>query len=118
MKSLSAILLLVLAISMLSSCVRFRRHEVVEPAQGDHPLVGTWVWDDGEIYQYVFHANGEGTRGYIPIVQSFRWTVEDDHLDLRFRFLTENWTYAINNNVLTIDSRQVNNMTYSYIRAD
>ncbi|MCL2421178.1 MAG: hypothetical protein FWD03_04910 [Defluviitaleaceae bacterium] len=124
------LLVIILAAGMLAACgAGSATHET--PARrsrrgDDHPLVGTWAWDTGDTYLYVFHADGQGTRGTPPLVQSFEWTARqfdspedgDGHLSLSFRRLTESWTYTIADGVLTITSNQVGGMTYSYIQLE
>ena len=83
-----------------------------------HPLVGTWVWDGYDGYIYTFYNDGSGSRGFVPLLYDFEWNVVNgDHLLLTFMETTlESWSYAIADDVLTINSRQVPDMEYSYIR--
>ena len=92
-------------------------------------LVGTWGWEDFAAWEYVFEANGEGTRGITGLeVETFLWRAEGNHLMIDLtsgpifdnpNYITyESWSYVINNNVLTITSRQADNLSFSYIRAE
>jgi len=121
-KNLAIVLLIVLAIGVLSGCFGFGGDHVdlgpVSPY--DYPLVGMWTWDAGDNYLYIFRADGRGSRGTAPsLVQRFEWEVYgDNNLSMEFSHMTELWTYSIDRDVLTIASRQVRGMTYSYIRID
>ena len=90
----------------------------LDAPDADHPLIGTWAWDEDEMYEYNFYPGGTGTRGFhaLGIIDSFTWEAQDDHLVLRLPIMHESWTFVIDGDVLTIDSRQVPGMTFSYIR--
>ena len=81
-------------------------------------LPGTWNWDMDDSYTYVFNADGTGTRGFTGNIEPFEWVTEvGSHLIITVRGgAHESWTYAIVGDVLTIDSRQVPGMTFSYYR--
>ena len=90
---------------------------------GDENLAGTWTWDVDSSFQYIFNADGTGSRGFTGAVETFTWSTRSgDELRLRRNnapsgeITNERWTYTIDGNVLTIDSRQVSGMTFSYIR--
>lgn len=87
---------------------------IPEPAQPERAeaLIGTWEWDANDDYTYAFNADGTGTRGLSADPESFEWSTDGDHLMIGF----ESWTFTIEGDVLTIDSRQVDGMTFSYIR--
>ena len=84
------------------------------PAGDEHyaGLVGTWDWDESALFTYVFNADGTGTRGIPGNIESFEWRTIGDNLMIDF----ESWTFTIEDGVLTIDSRQIAGMTFSYIR--
>ena len=93
-------------------------HVTAVPSEpGDHPLVGVWEWTT-DTYLYIFNADGSGSRGAPPLIQQFTWQVDDaaGHLNLTIGNTTELWYKAIENNVLTINSRQISAMRYSYNR--
>ena len=91
--------------------------DATQSVEGDHPLVGIWEWDDMDTYLYIFNADGNGSRGFAPLIQQFTWEVcEAGHLSMTLGNNTEHWYMTIEGNVLTITSRQVANMQYSYIR--
>jgi len=95
-------------------------------AASESALAGTWAWVDGEDYLYVFNADGTGTRGLIEAneyVETFTWsTPEAGYLVIDLAapppgsVNPERWSYTISGQTLTIDSRQVEDMTFSYIR--
>ena len=85
----------------------------------DEALVGMWVWDEGEAYEYHFNADGTGTRGAeaLDMVEEFTWTTNNDELRMNITGgINERWTYVIADGVLTITSRQATDMEYSYIK--
>ena len=89
----------------------------VPSEEGDHPLVGIWEWTSTDIYLYIFNADGSGSRGTAPVVQQFTWQVCDaGHLSMTLGRTTEHWYKQIENNMLTIRSRQIASMQYSYNR--
>jgi len=91
--------------------------EAIPSEEGDHPLVGVWEWTDLDTYLYIFNADGNGSRSFSPLIQHFSWAVcEAGHLGMTFGNTTEHWYMQIENDVLTITSRQVANMQYSYNR--
>lgn len=91
--------------------------EAVPSAEGDHPLVGTWEWTATNLYLYIFNADNTGSRGSVPTIQQFTWDIcESGHLSMTFNNLTEHWYKEIEDGLLTIRSRQINNMQYSYRR--
>ncbi|MCL2866066.1 MAG: hypothetical protein FWE25_11075 [Lachnospiraceae bacterium] len=79
-------------------------------------LVGTWVWDMDDGYEYLFRADGTGTRGFGRSTSSFTWYTEDETLVIVAGWLEEHWDFSIDRNVLTIESQQVRGLRYRYIR--
>jgi len=91
--------------------------DAVPSVATDHPLVGTWEWTVTNTYIYIFNADGNGSRGTAPMVQQFTWYVcESDHLQMTLGNTTEHWYKEIEDDLLTISSRQVANMQHSYRR--
>jgi len=91
--------------------------EAIPSVEGDHPLVGIWEWTTTSTYIYIFNADNTGSRGSAPAIQQFTWYVcESDHLSMTFNRLTEHWYKEIEDDLLTISSRQVANMQHSYRR--
>ena len=88
----------------------------VAPVSGDHDIVGIWEWDSNETYIYIFNADGNGSRGFPNSVQRFTWEIENDGLNMNIGRTDEQWSWEISDNILTITSRQVRNMQYSYKR--
>ena len=85
-------------------------------AQEEHQLLGIWAWDGRSIWQYNFHPDGTGARGIAPHKVPFIWQTEDDHLIMNVAQFEESWTFVIDGNILTLTSRQIDDMEYSYIR--
>ena len=89
-------------------------------------LVGIWFWDGGTDYTYTFNSDGTGIRGFDwAEMHTFYWSAEGDHIMMDFShhpnwdYITvESWTFGITNNVLTITSRQIPGMEFSYIRSN
>ena len=101
--SVLAVIIIILAAIALSSC---------RDSGGDEALVGTWNWDVNSAYQYIFNEDGTGSRGFAVDRIPFNWSASDGVL----RIGTERWNYIIEDDVLTIDSRQVAGLTLRYIR--
>jgi hypothetical protein len=93
-------------------------HTPLEEGEHAEELVGTWEWDVDSSYTYTFNADGTGSRGFTFMSEDFEWmTMGDDHLVIEMGLVgVESWTFTISDGVLTIDSRQIAGMTYSYIR--
>lgn len=102
-----------------------------EPAQvaavTPERLHGTWNWDDHPTWQYFFAPNGEGTRGGGgAAIEEFEWELRDGvlHINsfdgeaLQFGVANEEWNVQIDGNMLHLSSRQANNMSYTYLRAE
>ena len=69
-------------------------------------------------YLFVFHADGRGTRGTFPAVQSFTWSIsEGGYLLIDNGNFIEEWDYTIYANVLTTYTRPRFH-SRSFIRAD
>lgn len=84
-------------------------------------FVGVWAWDADSSYTYTFHSGGAGFRGFEGATEQFEWVVEgDDHLLIMLvdTPALESWSFVIVDGVLTIDSRQVPGLTWSYILQD
>ena len=46
----------------------------------NHPLVGAWTWDYNDEWQFVFNADGTGSRGLARAMTEFTWTADDFNL--------------------------------------
>jgi len=91
--------------------------DAVPSQEGDHPIVGVWEWTASRTYIYIFNADGNGSRGTAPAVQNFTWAIDEaGHLSMSMGRTTEHWYMEISDDVLTINSRQIANMRYSYNR--
>ena len=89
-------------------------------------LVGVWVWEFDESYELAFHAEGDGSRGFLPAADPFRWFTSGGRLLMNVGpGVDEHWDFTRasleidgeNRDVLTITNRLVPGVTYSYIRA-
>jgi len=86
----------------------------------DHVLIGIWLWDGNNDWTYVFFADGTGVRGLPETPAEFIWsTPEDDHL-MFFNpiddSIYESWSFIIEDDILTLTSRQEAGVTFNYIR--
>jgi hypothetical protein len=81
-------------------------------------FVGLWDWDTGD-YTYDFREDGTGVRGFPDtpdLLEEFTWELINGELQIRIGMMTEVWRPTIEGNVLTINSLQVEGVSYSYIR--
>jgi len=86
-------------------------------AQTAERLVGSWHWNNRP--WYVFRANGTGQRPNASGGQeTFRWNVNRGFLEIQVSGITEQWNYSFNatGNRLTLTSRQVSSISYTYTR--
>ena len=81
-----------------------------------HQLLGTWVWDGLDTWRYTFYADGTGIRGDPAYLLEFSWRAHGDHLVIDTDIMQESWTFVIDGDGLTLTSRQVADMEFSYIR--
>ena len=83
----------------------------------EHALIGTWAWDEGPTFTYVFSKDGTLTRGIPGQIEELEWRTEGaDHILMGSGIFMESWTFSIVDDVLTITSRQVPGMEFRYIR--
>jgi len=78
-------------------------------------IAGTWTWLLNADYVLTFNANGSGTRGFPLMIEEFAWRTEDGRLYITTSIMIEEWNYSITGNRLTIDSRQIPGLAYTYI---
>jgi len=59
----------------------------------NHPMVGTWTWDDNPEWSYVFNADGTGVRGLPGQMVEFYWYADDYDvfIDMENGNITEIW---------------------------
>jgi hypothetical protein len=95
----------------------FARFEV------ESQIVGTWAWDEGPDFVYIFEEDGTGRRGIPTIEEAFLWSKEGDQLNITLQgdlpplvLRDERWTFTIEDDVLTLESLQVEDMVFRYIR--
>ena len=114
------ILILVLMLGILAACGGPSKDPAAAPYE--HPLIGTWAWDQADTYLYIFEATGEGIRGARHITEQFHWWTDGYHLLMETAIgeetREESWTFVINNDVLTIISRQTPGIEFSYVRVN
>lgn len=81
-------------------------------------LVESWGWEDSALYEYVFNEDGTGRRGFPDEIETFTWTTpEAGHIRMDIAGGTrEHWNYTIAGDRLTLTSRQVEGLTFTYIR--
>lgn len=75
-------------------------------------LIGTWSWVADHSYLYIFFADGQGRRGFPGEMETFNWSTSGNLLQIGI----EQWTFTITENTLTIVSRQVAGMAFSYLK--
>src|SRR5262245_36534848 len=118
---MKTIILAMLAVLLLALAACSRHDEPAPepepplPTEAEHPLVGTWAWEGGAAFEYIFRDDGTGTRGYTTYDQ-FTWTTTADHLYITTHLGQEQWTFSIIGGILTINSRQSPGMEYNYFR--
>jgi len=79
-------------------------------------LLGTWDWDTDANFRYVFYADGTGSRGFTGDVNPFLWQTQGaDHLQIVIDGMLEDWTFTIEDGILTIENWLVPEMIFSYI---
>jgi len=95
------------------------------PPMINQNLVGVWNWDENELWQYHFNADGTGTIGLPDSLDTFRWsTPGPGHLRLYMRGYWEDygewddWNYIIDGDVLVLESRHVADTVFRYTRVE
>ncbi|MCL2572123.1 MAG: M28 family peptidase [Defluviitaleaceae bacterium] len=81
----------------------------------DHPIVGTWVWDDNTQWTFVFNPDGTGSRGLPGQMREFTWFADDFSLLITMdgRDITEFWElFGIDDDALVL-SLQWSNFFYT-----
>jgi len=85
-------------------------------APADSEIVGYWSWDAISAFEYVFNADGTGTRGIQPDLDEFDWRVYDNNfLVMEFQLIDETWTYQVFGDILIFTSRP-DNFEFTYTR--
>jgi len=85
----------------------------------EHSLVGNWAWEFDVSYRYEFNADGTGVRGGgIYNIEEFEWSIpRAGRLTINITSIQgEEWNFIIENEFLTLDSRQLDDLVYSYMR--
>jgi len=101
--------------AIASEPVSTRQQSQESPAADIHPLIGSWYWLTHD-YQYVFHTNGQGTRGFELVRESFEWRTESGGLlIISTPIVNERWSYSIQGDTLTLTSRDLG-LTFEYTR--
>ena len=93
---------------------------VMEAPPQNHILIGAWAWQYNELWQYTFNADGTGVGGLPDEFDTFRWTIPvSGQLEIRYGVgEVDRWNYVVDDNMLTITSRQMAGVTHSYIRVE
>ena len=89
-----------------------------QPSATQSPLIGTWIWM-GSPY-YVFESGGRGTMGGMDI----RWSASNGVLSIcntpdfcgNTCIAPAEWNYVISGNQLTLTSRLIPDLTFTYTR--
>ena len=82
----------------------------------NHPMTGSWVWDQADSFIYELRPDGTGIRGFYGLRSEIFWFADDSNLIIVTGPGIEHWTFTIVDDVLTIVSAQVHGITWSYIR--
>ena len=90
--------------------------------EGAEELIGRWEWDEDENWYYIFEVDGYGSRpGMAFGRETFAWLITADGglaISPEGDDGVEMWSYEINDEGLTLISRQVTGMEFSYIRGE
>lgn len=83
-------------------------------------VVGIWAWPYDESLQFVFEADGTGTHNFAGYTSSFYWFTARENLiiDHGPHEPNEHWHFAVTDDNLTIDSRQIAGLTRGYTRVN
>ena len=83
---------------------------------GAPELVGVWSWDMDGSYTYTFNEDGSAVRGFTGNTETFQWYISgNNNIYMVTSDITERWTFDIADGVFTITSRQVPDLTWSYV---
>jgi len=93
-------------------------------ATQDPALVGVWAWVGNREWTYNLNQNGTGSRGTTDTSMSFSWGtlsngilwIDNGEDTPEGIYRIELWEYNISGDVLTIESTQISNVIFSYIR--
>lgn len=80
-------------------------------------IIGTWNWMSSA--WYTFNADGTGTQnpgGFME--QNFQWSTNNGILTITGMGFPQEWDYVIQGNQLTITSRLLEGLSYTYTRAN
>ena len=103
---------------LIYTYVRLIEEEYVELYQ---EWIGVWYWEEYDSWYYEFLPEGRGSRPAFPLGrENFNWAITaDGGLLLAVEGgLFEVWSFEIEEQVLTLTSRQVAGTEYRYIRGD
>ena len=84
----------------------------------DHPLVGTWQWDDNTEWTFVFNADGTGQRGLPDSMVDFVWYADDFTLfiEMEGSYITEFWQqFSIDDDAITLGLQWWISMSYTRV---
>lgn len=83
---------------------------------GNHPLVGTWVWESGDDLCYVFNEDGSGTLYFPGNTNSFTWQPKNDNAITKISDLTAYetiWEFEIHDGALMLE---INGLSLRFIK--
>jgi len=86
-------------------------------AEINSALVGVWNGDDNMLWQHTFNADGTGVTGFPDDLEDIMWTIpEPGWLRIDGPGWRDDWNYTVDGDSLTLVSRQVVDLTFTYIR--
>ena len=89
----------------------------------DTYLVGTWLFETDIGFEYHFHQDGTGIRGWWGAQSTFTWSTRDNILSIMcdvqsLGVFAELWDYSFNGDTVTLIARHAYNMSFTFIRHD
>jgi len=113
MKKIIPFLTLFFTVAVLSAC------SALSPSR-EHPseLIGSWMVDTPDPYEFTFNSDGTGYRGFIPNPYPIEWWTEGNSLRIDMAryaaaapywdddyIILENWSFTRDGDNLTLSSR-------------
>ena len=86
----------------------------------DSAFIGSWAWDGNIFWEYVFNADGTGTRGLPDDMDGFTWGILDDMLRIRLNSVplgaarNEHWNFTLSGDSLDLVNRHASSQAFSY----
>jgi|GEM_PF-1507672 len=87
-------------------------------APRNHPLIGTWRWEDGRNYGYAFNADGTGIMHSPDESTPFTWIIAGTgNLRITVDTVMYSWSYEIDDDTLLLQSILLAGREYVYVRS-